>query len=579
MKIKFLRSPTLTFQLLFVASLIILISSTPYILSNKIIIIYWEITTLNASPLIFPVILDPVGILFRAVVIFISANVLMFSNTYIAGDPFISRFILLVIAFILSINMLIFFPHLITLLLGWDGLGLISFILVIYYQNAKSLAAGIITALTNRIGDAFLLIAIAYAINQNHWIITDMWSSPINSILCLSILVAAITKSAQVPFSRWLPAAIAAPTPVSSLVHSSTLVTAGVFLLIRFYPALHSIKWFNTSLLITARLTIIIAGIRAIVETDLKKIIALSTLRQLGVIITSLGLGYVSLTLFHLLTHALFKALLFLCAGNVIHTHLHGQDLRIVGNLSRQLPTTISCILIANLSLCGIPFLAGFYSKDTILELAIWNPVNIIIISLLFVATALTAIYSSRFIYYLIVAPNYHPPLININEEDDKSTAPIILLTLGAIIAGAWIFWVLFPFSSSPQLPAQIKLFTLLIVLLVRAFTLGQLIPKFASTNTLANSPLLNYTHALIWFLSPISSQLALKPAITLGHHFLKTIDQAWVEINISQSSNIISITFSNKMQILQKNRVNSYILLGVLTLPPLLIMISLSVK
>jgi NADH-ubiquinone oxidoreductase chain 5 len=141
-------------------------------------------------------------------------------------------------------------------------------------------------------------------------------------------MVAAITKSAQIPFSRWLPAAMAAPTPVSALVHSSTLVTAGVFLLIRFYPFLHSLKFFNITLLLIAVTTMLIAGLRATTECDIKKIIALSTLSQLGIIITRLGLNLPHLAYFHILTHALFKALLFICAGSFIHTHHHTQDLR-----------------------------------------------------------------------------------------------------------------------------------------------------------------------------------------------------------------------------------------------------------
>jgi NADH-ubiquinone oxidoreductase chain 5 len=140
--------------------------------------------------------------------------------------------------------------------------------------------------------------------------------------------LAAITKRAQIPFSRWLPAAMAAPTPVSALVHSSTLVTAGVFLLIRFYPFLRSTTWFNQLLLLIAVTTTTMAGLRAITECDIKKIIALSTLRQLGIIIAAIGLGMVTLAYFHIVTHALFKALLFICAGTLINRHIHSQDLR-----------------------------------------------------------------------------------------------------------------------------------------------------------------------------------------------------------------------------------------------------------
>lgn len=535
------------------------------LIKNKTTIILWEITTINASLITFPIIFDPAGIIFRAVVLFISANVLLFSNTYIDKDPFINRFTLLVFAFVLSINILIFLPHLIILLLGWDGLGLISFLLVIYYQNSKSLAAGLITALTNRIGDAFLLIAIALTANQNHWNITNIWNHPIINILTFSILIAGMTKSAQIPFSRWLPAAIAAPTPVSALVHSSTLVTAGVFLLIRFYPILHSTKWFNSTLLIVASLTILIAGLRAIYEYDLKKIIALSTLSQLGVIIAALGIGYVSLALFHLLTHALFKALLFLCAGNIIHTHLHAQDLRTVGNLTNQLPLTSSCILIANISLCGAPFLAGFYSKDAILELSLWAPLNFLILLIIFIATALTATYSTRFFLHIALSPNYHPSIININEEDRCSTFPIKALSLGAILAGSIIFWALSPLTISPQLPAPIKIFTLSIILLIIFITFLIVIDIVK----IRRKPSLNLTaHTFIWFLTPLSSQILIKPSIILRHYFLKIIDQTWTERRVSQASHLTLKSTSNKLQYLQKNSINIYILTSLLAFP-----------
>jgi len=209
-------------------------------------------------------------------------------------------------------------------------------------------------------------------------------------------MVAAMTKSAQVPFSSWLPAAIAAPTPVSALVHSSTLVTAGVFLIIRFYPFLHLSSYFHFFLLFRSVITMFIAGINALGECDLKKIIALSTLSQLGVIIFSIGICLPILGYFHLVTHAIFKALLFVCAGFLIHYHSHSQDLRYMGNLCNQIPLTISCIVRANLALCAFPFLAGFYSKDLIIEISIYSGFNFIIFLLVGVATGITVSYSVR---------------------------------------------------------------------------------------------------------------------------------------------------------------------------------------
>ena len=181
------------------------------------------------------------------------------------------------------------------------------------------------------------------------------------------LLTAACTKSAQLPFSAWLPAAIAAPTPVSSLVHSSTLVTAGVYLLFRLGPSLLHSGLLGFVFRVGVA-TILMARVRALYETDIKKIVALSTLRQLGLIFTALGLGGFKIAFFHLLAHAFFKALLFMSVGNLIHLSSDYQDLRKIGVCTTSLPVSLSFSLAANMRLMGLPFMAGFYSKDLMLE-------------------------------------------------------------------------------------------------------------------------------------------------------------------------------------------------------------------
>jgi NADH-ubiquinone oxidoreductase chain 5 len=213
-----------------------------------------------------------------------------------------------------------------------------------------------------------------------------------------------------------LPAAIAAPTPVSALVHSSTLVTAGVYLLIRFNILIIDTSIGNLLLLIGG-LTIFIAGIAANFEFDLKKIIALSTLRQLGLMIRILAIGFPNLAFFHLLTHALFKALLFICAGSVIHSIKNSQDIRDIGGLSYFMPFTTSCLNVANLALCGLPFLAGFYSKDLILELVILSNLNIFSFFLYFFSTGLTVCYSFRLSFYSLTGDFNQSSLNCINDE------------------------------------------------------------------------------------------------------------------------------------------------------------------
>lgn len=218
-------------------------------------------------------------------------------------------------------------------------------------------------------------------------------------IIRVFVVLAAFTKRAQIPFSSWLPAAIAAPTPVSSLVHSSTLVTAGVYLLIRFNSFRVGTRFWG---LIISLLTMFMAGLGANFEFDLKKIIALSTLRQLGLIMRILFLGNSSLSFFHLLTHALFKALLFMCAGNLIHSINNCQDIRYMGSLIGQMPLTISLFRISNISLCGLPFLSGFYSKDLVLEVLSMQQFNFFIYLVFFFSVGLTARYRFRLLYYTL---------------------------------------------------------------------------------------------------------------------------------------------------------------------------------
>ena len=227
---------------------------------------------------------------------------------------------------------------------------------------------------------------------------------------------------------------MAAPTPVSALVHSSTLVTAGVYLLIRFFP-LFQFNFIGKVLFFSAILTTIISRISALYETDLKKIIALSTLSQLGLMIVALRINMYLLSFFHLLTHALFKASLFLCAGRVIHTYGGRQDIRYLRRVTNFIPVTISCITVCTLSLGGFPFLAAFYSKDKILEEALRGGENLLILCLLLASISLTIIYRFRLVYYI----SFRGYEVNFHSisDDPGMIKSIMVLTLGGIIGGS----------------------------------------------------------------------------------------------------------------------------------------------
>nr|WQA10077.1 NADH dehydrogenase subunit 5 [Unio crassus] len=397
----------------------------------------WQILSMCSVDWSLPIIFDYISVIFSCFVCLISGSVSLFSVSYMEGEVFMRRFMLLIMAFVGSMNLLIFIPSLITILLGWDGLGIVSFALVIYYQNKKSLAAGMLTVLANRIGDALLILSICFLINWGEWCIGYGMTGSFGLLVCFLVAVGAMTKSAQIPFSAWLPAAMAAPTPVSALVHSSTLVTAGVYLVIRFYSTLvemHEVLWFLSKM---GALTLLMAGLSACFEVDLKKIIALSTLSQLGLMMFTVGVGFPVIAVFHLFTHALFKALLFLCAGSIIHSTMDTQDGRILGSLNYLLPFSSSCLMLSSIALCGMPFLSGFYSKDLILEGVFSSFSGSLEVIVMLVGAGLSLVYSLRILLIGVFGQNFSSSLFTYSAESGYIVCSIIVLSIGAI-AGGW---------------------------------------------------------------------------------------------------------------------------------------------
>nr|YP_009744337.1 NADH dehydrogenase subunit 5 [Aporrectodea rosea]QIE13192.1 NADH dehydrogenase subunit 5 [Aporrectodea rosea] len=540
----------------------LLIPTSYSVFFNTTTLLEWSLFSISSTPIMLTLILDPLGLMFSCSVLMISANVLKFSTIYMKEDKFINRFTVLVLMFVLSMNMLIFLPHLMMLLLGWDGLGIVSFILVIYYQNPKSLAAGMITALTNRIGDVMLLLAIAWTLNQGHWNILHMWMLDENMYQVLTITLAAMTKSAQMPFSSWLPAAMAAPTPVSALVHSSTLVTAGVFLLIRFYPFMSSAWWFTPLLLLTAVSTTLMAGLSATTECDMKKIIALSTLSQLGMMMAAMGMGMVHLAYFHMITHALFKALLFVCAGSFIHSHMHSQDLRWMGNLANQMPATSSCLVMANLALCGFPFMSGFYSKDMIVEASMFYQHNLLMVTLMLVAMGLTSFYSTRFSLCVVWGTNNCNPYIYL-EESNPLTSPMLTLASMSVISGAIIMWVAPLKQEMMLIPMYQKLMPLILVLLGASLAWLISATKQKNESMLMQTQINHYASCMMWFLIPLSSQFPMKLPMYLSHNYLKLMDQSWLEALSGQGINSLSVKSSNILMSASKPMPVNYLMMS----------------
>ena len=430
------------------------------------IIVEWEVTKISSSVIYLTFIVDSIALYFIRLVRLVSGRVIIFRSSYMIQEKFFSRFIFLVFMFIMSIFLLILSPNLIRLLLGWDGLGVTSYLLVIFYQSNKSYNAGILTALTNRLGDVGLLVSISLIIYIGSWtyIYINIVNSILSQMLVYLIIISACTKRAQIPFSAWLPAAMAAPTPVSALVHSSTLVTAGVYLLIRINLLIVEMN-IRKILSVLGMLTIIMAGITAIVEIDIKKVIALSTLSQLGIIIIILGVGNPVLAFFHLISHAFFKAMLFMCAGLIIHRIKDYQDIRKIGFNYLNINLSVSIIMIANIRLCGLPFLRGFYSKDLIIEIVIIKGKNIFLFLILILGTGLTVIYSCRLNFLISLNFIKTESFYNMSENVRLILAGILFLIPISVIGGLVISWNIIRIRKIIYLPFWIKSFILLLII------------------------------------------------------------------------------------------------------------------
>jgi len=522
----------------------------------------WEIVNFNRLRISLVFIFDYISFFFLRLVRLIAGSVIIFRVSYIRRELYFSRFILIVALFVLSIYLLILRPNIVRILLGWDGLGVTSYLLVIFYQRNKSFNAGIITAITNRLGDCGLLICIGLLIFYGNYsfITFNIMSNKYLLIFMCILVISASTKSAQVPFSAWLPAAMAAPTPVSALVHSSTLVTAGVFLLIRFNFLLVN-RYFSYILIIIGIFTIILAGAAAINEIDIKKIIALSTLSQLGVIIITLGFQEPVLSFFHLLSHAYFKAILFICAGIIIHNIRDYQDIRKIRSISKNIPLTFRVLRVANLRLCGLPFLRGFYSKDLILECIIISDINLFNYILIMLGTILTVLYSLRISILLRISSRTKDTLIISSDTDKFIHLGIWFLIPFSLFGGINLIWRIFRSPSHIFIPYWIKISILIIVILSRLIY----VPRV--DNLKKKSILRKNFLAIIWFFPWVFSSCLSLNFFSLRKNTIKLRERSWLE-NILYINTILTFKkVNNYTDVFRNNIILSSILIVMILL------------
>ncbi|MDX2283738.1 MAG: NADH-quinone oxidoreductase subunit L [Bacteroidia bacterium] len=411
----------------------------------------------------FSYLLDPLSLLMGLIVTGVGSLIHVYSIGYMHGDSGYYKYFAYLNLFIFAMNNLILGDNLLVMFLGWEGVGLCSYLLIgFWYQDMEKAGAAQKAFIANRIGDFAMLLAIFLAYFTFGTLdfaeiqsqirgageagaLTEMFGDRL-FWLTLLVFIAATGKSAQIPLFVWLPDAMAGPTPVSALIHAATMVTAGVYLIARMHDAYLASPEVMLIVVVVAALTAIIAALTAIAQNDIKKVLAYSTVSQLGFMFMALGAGAFTTAIFHVLTHAFFKACLFLGSGSVIHAMEHGhaaedpQDIRTMGGLGKHMFSTRTTFWISTLAIAGVPGLAGFFSKDEILASLFFNgfgqPLYFAVWAVGLVTAVLTAFYMTRLSYLVFNGKERFKSSAHIEESKPVMTVPLWILAVLAIAGG-----------------------------------------------------------------------------------------------------------------------------------------------
>nr|UXX18840.1 NADH dehydrogenase subunit 5 [Aspidoscelis neotesselatus] len=526
---------------------------------------WWFTTTMDIK---INLAMDKYTLIFTPIALFVSWSIIEFSSWYMSADPHINRFFKFLMIFLFSMILLITANNMFQFLIGWEGVGIMSFFLINWwFSRHEANTSALQAVLYNRIGDIGLILATAWlAITMTTWDIQLTFSElkEPSLILALGLLLAATGKSAQFGLHPWLPAAMEGPTPVSALLHSSTMVVAGVFLLIRTNPMINSTPNMLTLTLCLGAISTLFSAICATTQNDIKKIIAFSTSSQLGLMVVAIGLGLPELAFFHICTHAFFKALLFLCSGTVIHS-LNNQDIRKMGGLQKLLPTTSSCLTMGNLALMGTPFLSGFYSKDTIIEALCNSHLNAWALTMTLIATMLTATYTLRMVYLTQMKTPRFQPIQNQNEDAANMKNPLLRLTTGSMIAGLLLTQTIYTKTQTMTMPSHIKLAALLVTV-IGLITANDMMNKTTTLSTPKKFTPMNFSTQLGFFNNIIHRTIPNALLKTSQKTATQTMDQIWLEMlpTLNYTNQIMA---TKKTSAAQKGDIKTYLMAFIATI------------